>query len=65
MIDFEIRLQADELLHGDYEIMSLISKIMLSKFLWQFKTKLALPPSKGLKTPCCQGNVSASTDLAL
>ena len=35
MIDFKIALQADELLYGDYEKMSLISEIMFRKFLRQ------------------------------
>ena len=39
MIDFKITFQADELLHGDYEKMSLISEIKFKKFLRQFKTK--------------------------
>ena len=40
--------------------MSLISEIMLRKFLRQSKTKTALPPLQSLNTPCraCQGNVS-------
>ena len=41
MIDFEITSQADELLYGDYEKMSLISKIMFRKFLRQFKARTA------------------------
>ena len=40
MIDFKITYQADELLCGDYEKMSLILEIMFRKF----KTKTALPP---------------------
>ena len=32
MIDFKITFQADELLYGDYEKMSLISEIMFRKF---------------------------------
>ena len=43
MIDFKITFQADELLYGDYEKMSLISKIMFRKFQLQFKAKTALP----------------------
>ena len=43
MIDFKMTFQADELLYGDYENMSLISKIVFRKFLQQFKTKTALP----------------------
>ena len=39
MIDFEITFQADELSYEDYEKMSLISEIMLRKFLRQFKPK--------------------------
>ena len=39
MIDFKITFQADELLYGDYEQMSLISEIMLRNFLRQFKPK--------------------------
>ena len=62
-MDFEITFQADELLYGDYEKMSLISEIKFWKFLWQFKTKTALPPLQSLNTPCCQGNVSAIMDL--
>ena len=34
----------NELLSADYEKMSLISEIMLRKFLRQFKTKPVLPP---------------------
>ena len=41
MIDFKITFQDDELLYGDYEKMSLISKIMFRNFLRQFKTKRA------------------------
>ena len=37
MIDFEITLQGDELLHRDPEKMSLISEIMLRTFLRKFK----------------------------
>ena len=37
MIDFKITFQADELLYGDYEKISLISEIMFRKFLRQFK----------------------------
>ena len=44
MINFKMTLQADELLYGDYEKMSLISETMFRKFLRQFKTKTALPP---------------------
>ena len=43
MIDFKIVFQADELLYGDYEKMSLISEIIFRKFLRQFETKTALP----------------------
>ena len=46
MIDYEMALQADELLYGDYEKMSLISAIMFRKFLRQFKTKTVLPRNK-------------------
>ena len=41
MIDFKITLQDDELLYGEYEKMSLNSKVMLRNFLLQFKTKTA------------------------
>ena len=48
MIDLKPKaFQADELLHGDYEKMSLISEILFRKFLWQFfkkKSKMTLPP---------------------
>ena len=44
MIDFKATFQADELLYGDYEMMTLISEIMFRKFLRQFKTKTALLP---------------------
>ena len=44
MIDFEITFQADELSYENYEKMSLVSEIMVRKFLRQFKTKTALPP---------------------
>ena len=44
MIDFKITFQDDELLYGDYEKMSLISKIMFRNFLQQFKTKTAWSP---------------------
>ena len=63
MIDFKITFQDDELLYGDYEKMSLISDIMLRKFLRQFKTKMALPPQQGLKTRYCQGNVLTLINL--
>ena len=43
MIDFRITFQADELLYGQYEQMSVNSDTMLRKFLRQFKTKTALP----------------------
>ena len=39
MIDFKITFQADELLYGDYEKMSLISEVMFRKFLWKFKAE--------------------------
>ena len=42
MID-KVTLQADELLYGDYEKMSLISEIIFRKFVRQFGTKTALP----------------------
>ena len=41
MIDFTKPFQNDELSYGDYEKMSLISKIMFRNFLRQFKTKTA------------------------
>ena len=41
MIDFNVTFQDDELLYGDHEKMSLISKIMFRNFLRQFKTKTA------------------------
>ena len=41
MIDFKITFQDGELSYGDYERMSLISKIMYRNFLRQFKTKTA------------------------
>ena len=44
MIHFRITLEADELLYGEYEKMSLISEIIFKKFLRQFETKTALPP---------------------
>ena len=44
MIDIKITFQADVLLYGDYEKRSLILEIMFRKFLWQFKSKTALPP---------------------
>ena len=44
MFDFKITFQADELLYGDQEKMSLISEIMFGKFLRQFKTKTELSP---------------------
>ena len=40
-MDFKITFQNDELSFGDYEKMSLISKIMLGNFRQQFKTKTA------------------------
>ena len=43
MIDFKTTLQTDELFYGDYEKMSLISKMMFRKFLRQFKTKTTKP----------------------
>ena len=64
MTDFKITFQADELLYGDCEKMSLISEIMYRKFLRQFKTKAALPPEQSFNTPCYQENVSAIMDLA-
>ena len=33
MIDFKVTFQANELFYGDYEKISLISKIMFTKFL--------------------------------
>ena len=36
---FKMTFQADELFYGAYEKVSLISKIILRKFLQQFKTK--------------------------
>ena len=39
MIDFKITFQADELLYGDYEKMSLISEIMLEHFHKNLKPK--------------------------
>ena len=39
MTDFKITFQDDELSCGDYEKMSLISKIMCRNFLPQFKNK--------------------------
>ena len=41
MIDFKMTFQNDELLYGDYEKVSLISKIMFRNFLREFKTKTA------------------------
>ena len=41
MIDFKITFQEDELLYGDYQKMSLISKIVFRNFLRQFKTNTA------------------------
>ena len=41
MTDFKITFQADELFYGVQENVSLISNIMLRKFLRQFKTKPA------------------------
>ena len=38
MIDFKITFQDDELFYGDNEKMSQIPKMMLRKFLRQFKT---------------------------
>ena len=64
MIDFKVTFQADELLYGDYEKMSLILEIKFRKFLRQFETKTALPPWQSLNPQCCQGNVSAIMDLA-
>ena len=57
MILFKITLQADELLYGDYEKMSLISEITFRKFLQQFKTKTSF------NTLYCDGNVLAMMDL--
>ena len=42
MIDFKIAFQNDELLYGDYENVSLISKIMSGNSLRQFETKTAI-----------------------
>ena len=63
MTDFKITSQDDELLYGDYEKMSMISKIMFRNFIRQFETKTPLPPQQSLNTLCCQGNVSAIMDL--
>ena len=41
IIDFNITFQEDELLYGDDEKMSLISKIMFRNFLRRFKPKTA------------------------
>ena len=41
MIDFKITLQNDELLYGNYEKISLISKMMFRNFLQQFKPRTA------------------------
>ena len=41
MIDFKITFQNDEISYGDYEKVSLISKIMFRNFLGQFKAKTA------------------------
>ena len=41
MIDFKIIFQDYELLYGDYEKMSLISKVLFRNLLWQFKAKTA------------------------
>ena len=41
MIDFKKTFQANELLYGDYEKMSMISKSMFRNFLRQFKAKTA------------------------
>ena len=65
MIDLKLTLQADELLYGDSEKISLISEIMLRKFLRQSNTKTALPPQQSLNTLCCQENVSVIMNLAL
>ena len=63
MIDFKVTFQADELLYGDNEKMSLILEIMFRKFPWQFETKTALPLWQSLNTPCCQGNIPVIMDL--
>ena len=63
MINFKITFQADQLLYGDYEKMSLISEIMFRKFLRQFETKTALPPLQSFKAPRCHGNVPTIMDL--
>ena len=44
MIDFKLIFQDDELSYGDYEKISLISKIMFRNFLQQFKTRTAKSP---------------------
>ena len=44
MIYFKITFQDDELLYGDYEKISLTSKIMFKNFLRQFKTKNTKSP---------------------
>ena len=46
-----------------HKTMSLISKVMLRKFLLQFKTKAILSPSQTLYTACCHGNVSTIMTL--
>ena len=58
LIDLQITFQANELFYRDYEKMGLILKIMVRKFLQQFKAKTTLSPSQTLGTPCCQGNLS-------
>ena len=65
MTDFQITFQANELLHGDYEEVDFISKIMFKEFLRHFKAKTIFSSLQILKTLCCQGNVSSITNLSL
>ena len=58
LIDLKITFQANELLYRDYEKMGLITKIVVRKFIQQFKTKTTVSPLQTLDTPCCQGSLS-------
>ena len=65
MTDFKITSQAYELLYtyGVFDESDFRNHVQ--KISTTIKNKTALPPQQSLNTPCCQGNVSAITDLAL